>query len=174
MGTLLQPCFDIRLISKTVWPFCSPDMTPLDLFLWGYLRLAIHLSQNMQKRPRNTKNEKCMTGYFVSLHFFRVSHPFFHNSHHGWHSCKKSKNFVVYFFVALIKHKIHMKYEKCIVSVSYFVVCLAKTLAKCEKCIASLKDKVSRALSNCEDHRLGLLKKFESLLLKHYEKCSEV
>ncbi len=35
---------------------------------------------------------------------------------------KKSKDFVVYFFAALIKHKIRMKYEKCIVSISYFVV----------------------------------------------------
>ncbi len=38
-----------------------------------------------------------------------------------------------------MKHKICMKYEKCIVSVSYFVVCFAKTLAKCEKCIAGVR-----------------------------------
>ncbi len=34
-----------------------------------------------------------------------------------------------------------MKFEKCIVSVLYFVVCFAKKkLAKCEKCIVSLTD----------------------------------
>ncbi len=53
---------------------------------------------------------------------------------------------MVYIFPALIKHEIRMKFEKCIVSVSYFVVCFAKTLAKYarnakyEKCIAGLKE----------------------------------
>ncbi len=51
---------------------------------------------------------------------------------------------MVYFFVALIKQEIRMKCEKCIVSVSYFVACFAKTFAKYpqnakyEKCIAGL------------------------------------
>ncbi len=46
------------------------------------------------------------------------------------HSRETSKDFIVYFFVALMKCKIWMKYEKCIASVWYFVVCFAKTLAK--------------------------------------------
>ncbi len=41
---------------------------------------------------------------------------------------------MVYFFAGLIKHEIHMKCEKCIVSVSYFVVWFAKY----EKCVAAL------------------------------------
>ncbi len=31
--------------------------------------------------------------------------------HRDWHLREKSKDFVVYFFAALIKYKIHMKYE---------------------------------------------------------------
>ncbi len=42
------------------------------------------------------------------------------------HLHEKSKDFMVYFFVALIKHEICMKYEKCRMSVSYFVACFAK------------------------------------------------
>ncbi len=33
----------------------------------------------------------------------------------GRHSCEKSKDFMVYFFVALIKHEIRMACEKCMV-----------------------------------------------------------
>ncbi len=43
---------------------------------------------------------------------------------------------MVYFFAALIKHKIRMRYEECTVSVSYFLVCFAKTFVKYKKCIA--------------------------------------
>ncbi len=64
------------------------------------------------------KTEKCLAGYFVSL-FSRFA---FRISRQGRHSCKKSKDFVVYFFAALIKHEICMKREKCIASVSYFIV----------------------------------------------------
>ncbi len=63
-------------------------------------------------------------------------------SHQGRHLRKRSKDFVVYFFALLIKHEIRMKCVKCIVSVWCFVVCFAKTLAKCEKCIASLRKKM--------------------------------
>ncbi len=48
----------------------------------------------------------------------------------GRHSHRKSKDFKVYFFAALIKRKICIKYEKCILSISYFVVCFAKTFTK--------------------------------------------
>ncbi len=71
----------------------------------------------MRKRSRNAKNKKCIVGYFAS--FFSHFAP-------GWHSHEKSKDFVVYFFVALIIHEVRLKYEKFIVSVSYFVVFLQK------------------------------------------------
>ncbi len=77
--------------------------------------------------------------------FFAFCAPVFafhilQRSRQGRHLCEKSKDFVVYFFAALVKHEIHMKYEKCIVSVSYFVMCFAKYSrnAKYEKRIASL------------------------------------
>ncbi len=100
------------------------------------LRPAIHLSRNMQKWVRNAKNEKCIARHFASLFslFAALFSLFaFHIfSCQGWHSRKKSKDFAIYFFATLIKHKIRMKGEKCILSVSYFMVCFAKTLAKCK------------------------------------------
>ncbi len=72
--------------------------------------------------------------FCVSQHFAR-----------GEHLREKSKDFLVYFFAALIKHEMRMKYKKCIVDVSYFVVCFAKTFAKYpwnvkyKKCIAGLR-----------------------------------
>ncbi len=78
----------------------------------GFIRLVIQLLQNMWKCSRDAKNKKCVVGYFVSL----FSH----------------------FAPGSTKHEIWMKYNKCIVGVMYFVVCIAKTIAKYEKCIASL------------------------------------
>ncbi len=107
------------------------------------LRPAIHLSQNVRKRSRNMKNKKCVARCFASL--FCVSRPFFHILHQGRHSHENAKDSVVYFFVALIKHEIRMKCEKCVVSVLYFIVCFAKIFAKYqqnakyEKCIAALR-----------------------------------
>ncbi len=103
------------------------------------LRPAIHLSQN-------EKNRKCIAMYFASLfsHFVPLFLLFAFCSlcARVGIRAKSQIDFVVYFFVALIKHKILMKYEKYIVSVSYFVVCFTKTFAKYpqnakyEKCIA--------------------------------------
>ncbi len=42
---------------------------------------------------------------------FRATFYSFRISHQGKYSHEKSKDFVVYFFTALIKHKIRMKYE---------------------------------------------------------------
>ncbi len=82
---------------------------------------------------------KVYSGVFCTTFFaFRISHQ-------GRHACENSKDFVVYFFAALIKHKIHLECEKCIVSVSHFVACFAKTFAKYlrnakyKKCIADLR-----------------------------------
>ncbi len=79
-------------------------------------------------RENDRENRKCMAGYFALCTSFFT----FCISRQGRYSRRKSKKFVVYYFMALIKHEICMKYEKCIVSVSYFVVCFAKTFAKCE------------------------------------------
>ncbi len=90
---------------------------------------------------RNAKNKKCIAGYFSSLfsHFMLLFSCFtllfslfaFHSIlHQGRYSCKNWKDFVVYFFAALIKHEICVKCEKCIVSVPQN--------AKYGKCIANL------------------------------------
>ncbi len=81
------------------------------------LRLAIHLSQNTRKWSQNAKNKKCIVGYFVSLLCILRPLPlsslftFCSILCQGRHSCDKSKDFVVYFFTALIK--LEMKYEQC-------------------------------------------------------------
>ncbi len=61
------------------------------------------------------KNKKCIAGYFAPL-FSRFAPLFSLFAFHtilclGRHSRKNSKDFVVYFFAALIKHKIRMKCE---------------------------------------------------------------
>ncbi len=98
-------------------------------------RLAIHLSQNMRKHSQNTKGKKRIASCFAPL-FSRIVHLFFafcilHRFAPELAFRKMSKGFINYFFVALTKCEIYnMKYKKCIVSVSYFVVRFAKALVK--------------------------------------------
>ncbi len=89
-----------------------------------FVRPAIHLSWNTQKWAQNVKNKKCIAGYFASLFSLFVFHSILHQ---GRHSRKNSKDFVVYFFTAL------MKCENWIVNVSYFVVYFAKNTRKLQK-----------------------------------------
>ncbi len=78
--------------------------------------------------------------FCVTLFVFHA--PFFtlRISRQGRHLHENSKEFVVYFFVALIKHEIRLKCKKGITSVSYFMVCFAKypRNAEHEKCTAGL------------------------------------
>ncbi len=65
------------------------------------------------------EKQKVYSGVFcVTFFVFHVPFLAFCISQHfacqGRHLRKKSKDFVVYFFATLIKHKICMKYEKCI------------------------------------------------------------
>jgi hypothetical protein len=41
----LKQFFDDRIISKNLWPPRSPDLTPRDYILWGYLKQAVHSSR---------------------------------------------------------------------------------------------------------------------------------
>jgi hypothetical protein len=45
--TLLKRFFDDRIISKNLWTPRSPDFTPPDFFLWGYLKETVY-----KNRPR--------------------------------------------------------------------------------------------------------------------------
>ncbi len=64
----------------------------------------------------------------------------------------------LFFFAALMKHEIRMKYEKCLVSVSYFVVCFAKTHAKYpwhvkyEKCKVGLINSILQLFASFHSH----------------------
>ena len=44
-----SPFFGDRVISKGLWPPRSPDLTPPDYFLWGYLKGRVY-----QNKPRTT------------------------------------------------------------------------------------------------------------------------
>ncbi len=107
----------------------------------GIFRPAIYLSRNKRKQRRHAKNGKCIVGYFASLlscfAFLSLFAP-------GSAFTRKFKEFRGLFFVALIKYKILKKCEKCIVSVSYFIVfCenIGEIPVKCEKFIADLTKK---------------------------------
>jgi hypothetical protein len=39
---MLKQFFDDRIISKNLWPLRSPDRTPPDYFLWGYLKQVVY------------------------------------------------------------------------------------------------------------------------------------
>ncbi len=97
------------------------------------VRPAVHLSWNMRKWVRNARNEKCTAEYFASLFlcFMSLFLLFAFHTRVGIHA--KVKGFCGLFFsTALIEHEIRMKCKKCILRVSYFVVCFPKTLTKCE------------------------------------------
>jgi len=38
----IQSFFGDRIISKGLWPLRSPDLTPSDCFLWGYLKGRVY------------------------------------------------------------------------------------------------------------------------------------
>ncbi len=84
------------------------------------------LSQNTREWVQNAENKKGIAEYFAS--FFSHFAPLFSLFAFCSILHKKSKDFVVYFFAALIKHEYFV-----------FVVCFAKTLVKCEMCIAGLR-----------------------------------
>jgi len=42
----IQSFFGDRLISKGLWPQRSPDLTPPDYFLWGYLNGTVYQNKS--------------------------------------------------------------------------------------------------------------------------------
>ncbi len=136
-----EKCELSRDMQPVVNFYCLRWKTPRKrLEKWNLFTVTIWQMRTNDRKI--SKNEKCIAGYFASLfsHFVPLFSLFIFRSilRQGRHLREKSKDFVVYFSATLIKHEIRMKYEKCIVSVSYFVACFAKTFAKYEKCITSL------------------------------------
>ncbi len=106
--------------------------------------------------------------HFASLFWLFAFHSILRQ---GRYSCEMSKDFVGFFFMALIKYEIHLKCEKCIVSVSHFMVRFPKYLrnAKYEKCIAGLRGLYQDLHNNYED---ALAKNTELVKLMS-ELCAE-
>jgi hypothetical protein len=50
---MLKQFFDDRIISKNLRPPRSPDLTPPDYFLWGYLKQDVY-----SNRPQTTEDLK--------------------------------------------------------------------------------------------------------------------
>ncbi len=134
-----KSCLELNFVQKRQWANLQRNL----FHKAGYILIMKYVKMIVKCK----KTKSVQLG--ILSHSFGVSRLFFRFSYFAAFRAKeKSKDFLVYFFAALIKHKIHMKYEKCIVSVSYFVVCFIKTFAKYpqnakyKKCIAGLTGKV--------------------------------
>ncbi len=109
--------------------FCTFFLRSAPLF-----HISLHFDTLIAKYAKMGAKNKKYSRVFCA--FFCVPSPFFTFrciSRECRHSCKNWKDFVVYFFAALIKHEIRVKCEKCIVSVSYFVMCFVKNTRKMQK-----------------------------------------
>jgi hypothetical protein len=58
---MLKQFFDNRVTSKNLWPPRSPDLTPPDYFLWGYLKQVVY-----SNRPQTIKDLKQNTEVVIS------------------------------------------------------------------------------------------------------------
>jgi hypothetical protein len=54
---MLKQFFDDRIISNNLWPPQSPDLTPPDYFLWGYLKQVVYSNhpQTIENLKQNTE-----------------------------------------------------------------------------------------------------------------------
>jgi hypothetical protein len=50
---MLKQFFDDRIITTNLWPLRSPELTPPDYFLWGYLKQVVY-----SNRPQTTEDLK--------------------------------------------------------------------------------------------------------------------
>jgi hypothetical protein len=58
---MLKQFFDDRIISRNLWPPQSPDLTPPDYFLWGYLKQVVY-----SNRPQTIEDLKHNTEVAIS------------------------------------------------------------------------------------------------------------
>jgi hypothetical protein len=59
---MLKQFFDDRIISKKLCPQRSPDLTPPDYFLWGYLKQVLY-----SNRPQTVEDLKQNTEIAISI-----------------------------------------------------------------------------------------------------------
>jgi hypothetical protein len=43
---LLQDSFGDRIVGRGKWPLRSPDLTPTDFFMWGFLKERFHIKSH--------------------------------------------------------------------------------------------------------------------------------
>ncbi len=106
----------------------------------GYTLIAKYAKMNAKCEKQKVHSRVFHVTFFafhVPFFSFRILQHFVPGSAF----VQKLKGFRGLFFAALVKHEIRLKCKKCILSVSYFVVCFAKypQNAEFEKCTASLK-----------------------------------
>ena len=69
----IQSFFGHRLISKGLWPRQSPDLTPPDYFLWGYLKGRVY-----QNKPRTKDALKAnITEYIQAVTYWQGNSKIF-------------------------------------------------------------------------------------------------
>ena len=61
----IQSLFGDRVIPKGLWPPRSPDLTPSDYFVWGYLKEKIY-----HNKPQNIEDLKTNFFFFYFFFFF--------------------------------------------------------------------------------------------------------
>jgi hypothetical protein len=57
-GPKFGPFFSDRIISKGLWPPRSPDLTPPDYFLWGYLKGTFYQNKTTNHRRLKSKHHQ--------------------------------------------------------------------------------------------------------------------
>ena len=65
---LSREFFGDRIISKDVWPVCSPDLNPPDFYLWGAAKSAVY-----RDRPRTLDDIQAATNSIHSVYFKRAT-----------------------------------------------------------------------------------------------------
>jgi len=73
----IQSFFSNGVISKGLWPPCSPDLTLPDYFLWGYLKGTVY--QNKPRiidalKPNITEEIQAVTADVLAMIFENMAH----------------------------------------------------------------------------------------------------
>lgn len=84
--SFLREFFDERIIFLHLWPPCTPDLTPLDTFLWGNLKNKVFATA-----PRTVQELKRRITYEINGISYTVFHLVFQNMVKRLRLCKKEQ-----------------------------------------------------------------------------------
>jgi hypothetical protein len=62
---MLKQFFDDRIISKSLWPPRSSDVTPADYFLWVYLKQVVYSNRSQTIEELKKKHCSCHIEYLT-------------------------------------------------------------------------------------------------------------